>query len=280
MSTRGSHLTGPANPTGRPARFVASKVPEVTVLFWIIKVLTTGMGETASDYLTHRFDPVLTAGVAGVVCLFAFALQFSMRRYVTWVYWFAVVMVSVFGTMVADALHVGFGVPYAVSSAGFAMVLVLVFIAWYACEKTLSIHSIVTRRREVFYWATVLTTFALGTAAGDLTATTLNLGYFGSGVLFALLIAIPAVGCWRFHFNAVFAFWFAYIVTRPLGASFADWVAVPASRGGLDWGTGPVTLALLLMIVACVGYLARTETDVAVPRSATEKTGQPTCTGE
>ncbi|MEP6563291.1 MAG: hypothetical protein ABJD68_19710, partial [Nakamurella sp.] len=223
-----------------------------------------------SDYLTHRFDPVLTAGVAGVVCLIALVLQFSMRRYLAWIYWFAVAMVSVFGTMVADALHVGFGIPYAVSTAGFALMLSVVFIAWYSIEKTLSIHSIFTRRREMFYWAAILTTFAFGTAAGDLTATTVNLGYLGSGLLFAVLIAIPAVGHWRFHLNAVFAFWFAYVLTRPLGASFADWIAVPASRGGLDWGTGPITLVLLLMIVACVGYLASTGQDVATPQTTTE----------
>jgi len=246
---------------------VASKVPEVTVLFWIIKVLTTGMGETASDYLTHRFDPILAAGVAGVVLLVALVLQFSRRRYVTWIYWFAVMMVSVFGTMAADALHIGFGIPYAVSTAVFVVVLAVIFVAWYASEKTLSIHSIVTPRRETFYWATVLATFALGTAAGDLTATTLNLGYLGSGVLFALVIAVPAIGHWRFRLDAVFAFWFAYIMTRPLGASFADWVAVPANRGGLDWGTGPVTLGLLGLIAGCVGYLALTGQDVA-PRPA------------
>ena len=266
-------MPGPTNLTGRltgrGARVVASKVPEVTALFWVIKVLTTGMGETASDYLTHRFDPVIAAGVAAIVLLLALVLQFSTRRYVRWIYWLAVAMVSVFGTMAADALHVGFGVPYAVSSAGFALILVVVFIAWYSSEKTLSIHSIVTRRRETFYWATILTTFAFGTAAGDLTATTLNLGYLGSGVLFGVLIAIPAIGHWRFHLNAVVAFWFAYIVTRPLGASFADWVAVPASRGGLDWGTGLITLVLLLLIVGCVGYLARTGEDVATRQSPT-----------
>ena len=267
-------MPGPTNLTGRPtvrgARVVASKVPEVTALFWIIKVLTTGMGETASDYLTHRFDPVIAAGVAAIVLLLALVLQFSTRRYVTWIYWLAVAMVSVFGTMAADALHVGFGVPYAVSSAGFALILAVVFIAWYSTEKTLSIHSITTRRRETFNWATILTTFAFGTAAGDLTATTLNLGYLGSGVLFAVLIAIPAIGHWRFHLNAVFAFWFAYIVTRPLGASFADWVAVPASRGGLDWGTGLITLVLLLLIVGCVGYLSLSGKDVAAPQAVDE----------
>jgi len=152
------------------------------------------MGEATSDYLVHRFDPVIAVGFAGIVLAAALVLQFRARRYVPWIYWLAVVMVAVFGTMAADVLHIKFGVPYAVSTALFAVVLTVVFVAWHASEKTLSIHSIDTPRREAFYWATVMATFALGTAAGDLTATTLGLGYLTSGVLFAVLIAVPAVG--------------------------------------------------------------------------------------
>jgi uncharacterized membrane-anchored protein len=239
-----------------PLRSGLSKVPEVTVLFWVIKVLSTGMGETTSDYLVKRFDPVIVVGVTGVVLVASLAAQFAVRRYVTVVYWFAIVMVSVFGTMAADVLHVRFGVPYAVSSVLFAVILTVVFAVWYATERTLSIHSITTWRREAFYWATVLTTFALGTATGDLTATTLHLGYLASGVLFAVAIAIPALAHAKLGMNPILAFWFAYVLTRPLGASFADWLGVPPARHGLDLGTGPVSLVLAALIAVLVGYVA------------------------
>jgi uncharacterized membrane-anchored protein len=182
--------------------------------------------------------------------------QLASKRYLPWVYWSTVVMVSVFGTMVADGLHVVLGVPYFASALFFAVVLVAVFAVWYVSEKTLSIHSVRTRRREVFYWATVVVTFALGTAVGDLTATTMGLGYLSSGVVFALVIAVPALGYWKFGLNAVAAFWFAYILTRPLGASFADWLGVSAGRGGLGWGTGPVSVVLAVVIAGLVGFLA------------------------
>jgi uncharacterized membrane-anchored protein len=233
-----------------------SKVPEATLFFWITKVLTTGLGETTSDFLAHRIGPLPAVSIAAAGLLIALVAQFLVRRYVAGVYWLVVAMVSVFGTMAADVLHVGLGVPYLVSTAFFIVALAIVFAAWYAAEKTLSIHSIYTARREAFYWSVVLITFALGTAAGDMTAITLHLGYLASGVLFAVLIAVPAVGYWKFGLNEVFAFWFAYVMTRPLGASFADWIAVPASRGGLGLGTGPVSLALTALVVAFVAYLA------------------------
>jgi uncharacterized membrane-anchored protein len=236
-------------------------VPEVTVLFWVTKVLTTGMGETASDFLVRRIDPFVAVGLGAVAFVVAMALQLRARRYVPWTYWLAVSMVSVFGTMAADVVHIALGVPYAVSTVVFAVVLAAVFVVWYRTEGTLSIHSIRTRRRELFYWLTVLTTFALGTAAGDLTASTMHLGYFASGVLFAVVIAVPAVAHRRLGLDAITAFWFAYIVTRPLGASFADWLGVPPSRRGLDLGTGPVTLTLALVIAVLVGYLTVTHSD-------------------
>jgi uncharacterized membrane-anchored protein len=232
-----------------------SKVPEITVLFWIVKVLTTGMGETTSDFFVLNFHPVIAVIIAFVVFVIALVLQFSMKRYIPAVYWFTVVMVSVFGTMAADVTHIVLGVPYAVSTAAFAVALAAIFVVWFRVEHTLSIHSITTRRREAFYWATVLVTFALGTAVGDLTATTLHLGYLVSGIAFAIVIAIPAVAFRWFRLNAVVAFWFAYIVTRPLGASFADWMGVSRARGGLDWGTGPVSLTLAAIIVVLVGVL-------------------------
>ncbi|SEO60282.1 Uncharacterized membrane-anchored protein [Actinacidiphila rubida] len=233
-----------------------TKVPvRITAWFWLAKVLTTGMGETTSDFLGHALNPAV-AGAIGLLGLAgALLLQFRVQRYSPWIYWLAVVMVSVFGTMAADVVHVVAGVPYAVSTVAFSVLLVVVLTAWYRSEGTLSIHSISTPRRERFYWATVLTTFALGTACGDLTAGTLHLGYFSSGVLFAVAIVVPALAR-LMGLNAVAAFWWAYILTRPLGASFADWMGVPTHRGGLGWGTGPVSLALAALIVVAVGYLA------------------------
>lgn len=247
-------------------RQAPSKVPEVTAYFWITKVLTTGMGEATSDYLVHRMDPVIAVGLGGIALTASLALQFSRRSYVTWIYWLAVVMVAIFGTMAADVVHVRLGVPYVFSTAVFAVTLALIFTAWYAVERTLSVHSICTRRREAFYWATVMATFALGTAAGDMTAATMGLGFLVSGVMFAVIIAVPAVAHWRLGLNAVAAFWFAYIVTRPLGASFADWVSVPAGRGGLAFGWGPVSLGMTVIIACLVGYLAISHKDTAAER--------------
>ena len=244
-----------------------SKVPEVTAYFWIVKGLTTGMGESTSDYLVHRLVPEVAVALGGIGLVVALILQFAARGYVAWRYWLAVAMVGVFGTMAADALHVGAGIPYIASTIFYAVVLAVVFGSWYASERTLSIHSIFTARREGFYWAAVLATFALGTAAGDLTAVTFGLGYFASGLLFAAAIAVPALGYFRFGLNAIVAFWSAYVLTRPLGASFADWLAVSHSRGGLDLGTGPVSLALAALIAAFVAYLAVTRKDAPAPAS-------------
>ncbi|WP_211879571.1 COG4705 family protein [Pseudarthrobacter albicanus] len=244
------------------ARYAASKVPEVSLYFWITKVLTTGMGETTSDFLVTRLDPVIAVALGAAGLAITLVLQFAVRRYVPWIYWSAVVMVSVFGTMAADVLHVGLDVPYAASTALFAVVLAVVFLVWHRTERTLSIHSILTPRREFFYWAAVMTTFALGTAAGDLTAMTLQLGYLPSAVLFAVIIAIPAIGYRRLGLNAVLGFWFAYVTTRPLGASVADWMAVSPARGGLDWGSGPVSLGWAVAILGFVAYLAITGKDV------------------
>lgn len=237
------------------SRASASKVPEVSLLFWVVKILTTGMGETTSDFLVHRFEPEVALSLGFAALLISLALQFSVRRYIPWVYWTAVAMVSVFGTMAADAVHVGLGVPYLASTLFFTVALAVVFLLWHRREKTLSIHSITTRRRESFYWAAVLTTFALGTAAGDLAAYTMGLGYLASGIMFAVAIAVPALAHRRRLIAAIPAFWFAYILTRPLGASFADWTAVSADRGGLDWGTGPVSLVLAAAIAALVALL-------------------------
>ncbi len=246
----------------RPTVRGALRVPEITVYFWVIKALSTAMGESTSDYLVHKLHPIPAVGLGFIGFVAALALQFHMRRYLAWTYWLAVVGVGVFGTMAADVLHVGFGVPYAVSSVLYAVVLAAVFIGWQKTEHTLSIHSIDTDRREAFYWAAVVATFAMGTAIGDLTATTLGLGYLASGFLFAALISIPAIGYWKFRWNPVFSFWFAYVVTRPLGASFADWMGKPQSLGGLGWGNGAVALGLTFIIFCLVAYLAVTRVDV------------------
>lgn len=252
-----------------------SKVPEVTVYFWIVKALTTAVGESTSDFLVHSLVPEIAVVLGGIAFALALYLQLGQDRYVPWAYWLAVAMVGVFGTMAADVLHVGLGVPYAASTIFYAVVLAAVFRAWYLSEGTLSIHSIRTPRRELFYWAAVLATFALGTAAGDLTAVTLGLGYFGSILFFLAIISIPAIGYFRFAMNPILAFWFAYVVTRPVGASVADWLGVSSARGGLALGTGPVSFALAAAIAGLVYYLSKTGKDtpadqagVAVPSSA------------
>ncbi len=240
----------------------ALRVPEITVWFWVIKALSTAMGESTSDYSVHAMNPVVAVllGFCGFVA--ALSLQFWVRRYVAWTYWLAVVGVGVFGTMAADVLHVRFNVPYAASTALYAVVLAAVFITWQRTEKTLSFHTVDTPRREAFYWAAVVATFAMGTALGDLTATTFGLGYFASGLLFACVIAVPALGFWRLGWNAIFSFWFAYVATRPLGASFADWMGKSKTVGGLGWGDGTVALALTIVIFGLVAYLALTRRDV------------------
>jgi uncharacterized membrane-anchored protein len=222
-----------------------------------------------SDYLVHRFDPVVAVALGGIALVGALTLQFSIRRYVPWVYWLTVAMVAVFGTMVADALHIKLGIPYGVSTAFFAAALVVVFTAWQASEKTLSMHSIFTFRREGFYWTTVIVTFALGTAAGDLTATTLHLGYLRSAVVFAVAMAVPAVARWRWQLNEVVAFWSAYIVTRPLGASIADWLGKPHIVGALGFGDGPVALVLAVALGGLIAYLTVTRRQPGSDRTPT-----------
>lgn len=233
------------------------KVPEVTALFWVTKLLTTAMGESTSDYFVKAYNPIFAVAVGTLILLGVVAFQVGKDRYIPWVYWLAVLMVAVVGTMAADVLHKQFGISYVISSLFFAAVLTVVFVVWYRVEGTLSIHSITTMRRELFYWAAVMATFALGTAAGDFTAHTLKLGYFGSAALFAVVILIPALGYRFFHMNEVLAFWFAYILTRPVGASVADWLGKPKYLSGMAFGDGPVSLAFGVLIVACVAVMTR-----------------------
>jgi uncharacterized membrane-anchored protein len=248
---------------GAGARVAVTKVPEIMAWFWIAKVASTGMGEATADWLYFRYGTFLTGSVGAILLVGALALQFRSRRYNTWIYWLAVVAVSVTGTMAADGLHIVVGLPYTVTTALYAAILAVIFVVWYRTEGTLSIHSITTVRREAFYWAAVMATFALGTALGDLTAFTMRIGFFSSAVLFLVVIAIPAVAHRWLGMNSVLAFWFAYTVTRPLGASIADWLGVPAALGGLDWGRGVVAMILTVPILIAVGYMAVTHVDVA-----------------
>jgi uncharacterized membrane-anchored protein len=243
---------------------LAAKVPEITALFWVLKILTTGMGEAMSDFLGRVSVPL--AGAIGIFGLgYAMRLQLRTREYRAPAYWFAVMMVAVFGTMAADGVHIGVNAPYAATTILYGVILAAVFFIWYRSEGTLSIHSITTRRRELYYWAAVLASFALGTAAGDLTAISLNLGFLPSALLFAAVIAIPAVAWWRFNLNPIVAFWAAYIVTRPLGASFADWFGKPPSRSGLGLGDGAVSGIALVVFIALVAYVAATKRDIQLP---------------
>ncbi|MFE9422614.1 hypothetical protein ACFYNO_06595 [Kitasatospora sp. NPDC006697] len=244
----------PSEPVA-PGRQLLSKVPEVTVLFWMAKVLTTGMGETTSDYLANSMDPVIAVAIGGLGLAVALVLQFRVKQYVPWVYWLAIVMVSVFGTMAADGLHVVVGVPYAVSAPLFLVVLAVVFTWWRRSEGTLDIHSVRTVRRELFYWAAVLATFAMGTAVGDLAAHSGGLGYLEAGLVFTAAIAVPALAYWKLRMNEVLAFWIAYVLTRPLGASFADWLGAPKEHHGLAFGYGQVSAALTVVIVLVVAVL-------------------------
>jgi len=265
---------------------VLSKVPEATAFFWLIKILTTGTGETASDFIGNSATPILLALVAvtAIALVTALVLQFKAGRYVAPIYWFAIAMISVVGTMLSDGSRIALGISFLASTISFVVALVVVFTLWYRREGTLSIHSIYTRPREIFYWCAVVATFALGTSAGDWTAMSLNLGFLGSGLMFIGIILVPLAAYKVFGLNPVPAFWMAYVTTRPLGASFADWMAVEKDRGGLGWGTGPVTLVLSVVILTLVGWLTWTgrdlveSLDVELDPNTLPRAGRPTST--
>jgi uncharacterized membrane-anchored protein len=245
-------------------RQAAVRVPAVTVTFWITMGLTAGMAESGSDSLVHRLAPVAAVVISGIALLAALVLQFAAGRYVPWIYWLALALVGLFGAVAANAVQVGLGVPPRVSAAFLACLLAILFAFWRATETTVSIHSIYTTRREVFYWAVVMDIFALGTAAGDLTAVRLHLGYLSSAVLFAIVVAVPAAARRAFGLNSILAFWLAYIVTRLLGASLADWMGLSHAAGGLDVGAGPVSLALVVLIAGFVAYMTDNPTSEGV----------------
>ncbi|WP_330461213.1 hypothetical protein OIB37_32715 [Streptomyces sp. NBC_00820] len=254
---------GPTVPSsGRRSRW--NKVPEVTVYFWVIKVLCTTVGETAADLLNEKAGLGLTGVSVLMSALLAVVLvaQFRTRSYRAGVYWLAVALISVVGTLISDNLTDNLGVPLETSTAVFAVLLTIVFAVWYRRERTLSIHHIDTTGRESFYWLAVLSTFALGTAAGDLVSERMALGYWLSAVLFALAIGAVAVAHFRLGLNAVWSFWIAYILTRPLGASIGDYLSQPTGDGGLGLGTVVTSVLFLAVILGLVVYLVVTRKDV------------------
>jgi uncharacterized membrane-anchored protein len=243
-----------------PAFSGVPKVPAVKPYFWVVKLLTTAMGEAVSDYLVNDVNKYLAVVVGFVVFAAAITWQFRTPGYRTWPYWSAVAMVAVFGTMCADVLHIVIGLPYLVSATFYAVCLAVTFVTWYRSEGTLDIHSIVTRRREVFYWLAVIFTFAMGTALGDLFATTFHLGYLASAFAFTALICLPVVA-WRLGVNPVATFWVAYVLTRPIGASFADFFGMPRDISGAGYGHGAVSLVTMVLVVASFMYMSRSEID-------------------
>src|SRR5256885_1459541 len=245
-------------------RRMLNKVPEVTFYFWVIKIMCTTVGETAADYLNVNlgFGLTNTTVVAGILLIGLLAVQFGLKRYVAPVYWMAVVVISVFGTLITDNLTDRYKVPLTTSTTIFAIVLAIVFAVWYGFERTLSIHTIVTTRREAFYWLAILFTFALGTAAGDLTAEKFSLGYGPSIFIFGGLIAVVTAGFYLRRINAVLAFWLAYILARPLGAPVGDFMSQHSKRyGGLGLGTTGTSYIFLGCILALVAYLTVTKRD-------------------
>jgi uncharacterized membrane-anchored protein len=242
-------------------RALLNKVPEVTLLFWIVKIMSTTVGETVADFLATTLNLGLTGTtwVMAALLIAALIVQFRQRRYVPAAYWVTVVLISVFGTLVTDNLTDNLGVELGITTVIFAVALTIVFIAWFLTERTLSIHSITSRRREAFYWLAILLTFALGTAGGDLFSEGLNLGYLLSGVIFATVIAAVTVAHVAFKLNAVFAFWAAYVLTRPFGAAFGDLLSQPTDAGGLGLGTTLTSAGFLVIIVIIVIVLAKQE---------------------
>jgi uncharacterized membrane-anchored protein len=248
---------------GRPFRRFLSKVPEITVFFWIIKVLATTVGETFADLLsdTLGLGLTITTVVMTLALLVALGFQFRAQRYIPGLYWLVVVLISIVGTLITDNLVDNIGVPLEATTVFFAVALALTFAAWYRAERSLSIHTIDTPRREGFYWLAILFTFALGTAAGDLTAEKLGLGYAVATTMFAVLIAAVAVAHLRFGLNAVLAFWIAYVLSRPLGASLGDLLSQSRDDGGLGLGTVATSLVFLATILGVVSYLAVSRRD-------------------
>jgi uncharacterized membrane-anchored protein len=246
------------------SEIMLSKVPEITILFWIIKILCTTVGETAADYLNMNlnFGLTVTTYIMSALLVAALLVQLRTKRYIPGVYWLVVVLVSVVGTLITDNLTDTLGVPLVASTIVFGIVLAGIFALWHKSEKTLSIHTIYTTKRELFYWAAILFTFALGTAVGDLVAERFSVGYLVSALLFGALIAAIVAARYQFKIGAVLAFWAAYILTRPLGASFGDFLSQPHDIGGLNLGVVGTSFIFLGLILGLVLYLSRTKKDL------------------
>jgi uncharacterized membrane-anchored protein len=256
LSNNSSDAQTPHVGPGAWTRTLLNKVPEITVLFWVVKILSTTVGETAADFLNENVGLGLSATTALMAGLLAIVLvvQFSVRRYIPAIYWLAVVLISVVGTLFSDNLVDNFGVSLWTTTAIFGAGLVVSFVAWYRSERTLSIHSIVTRRREAFYWLAILFTFALGTSAGDLIAEKLAVGYLPSAFIFGGVIALITAAYYGFKLDSVLAFWAAYVVTRPFGASMGDFLTASTKDGGLGLGTNGTSAIFVAIIIACVGW--------------------------
>jgi uncharacterized membrane-anchored protein len=240
---------------------VAAKVPEVIIWFWVAKILTTAGGEATSDYL-KTWGNIKGGATEVLVFVVGVLWQFSTRRYQAFSYWFLAFAIAIFGTGVSDFLHLDVHIPYLGTTLLWAVILAAVFVLWQKSEGTLSIHSIVTQRREAFYWATVFATFALGTALGDFTASSLHLGYLASGILFSVLILVPAVATGYLGFNRIAGFWAAYVLTRPLGASYADYISKSQALSGINFGDGQTALVFFGAVFVLVAYLAISRVDI------------------
>jgi uncharacterized membrane-anchored protein len=245
-------------------KVMLNKVPEITMFFWIIKILCTTVGETGADFLNTKLNLGLdgVTAIIGTMLVVTLIFQFKSKKYVPGIYWLAVVLISIVGTLITDNLTDTLGIPLMYTTIIFTIMLSIVFAVWYKKEKTLSIHTIITTRREVFYWLAILFTFALGTAAGDLLAEIINLGYMLSAIIFAVLIATVAISHFVFKVNTILAFWITYILTRPLGASIGDYLSQDLDNGGLGLGTVITSMIFLATILATVIYLTVTKKDV------------------
>jgi uncharacterized membrane-anchored protein len=267
--------------TGSLGRKMLNKVPEITVYFWLIKVLCTTVGETFADNLNENLGLGLsgTSYIMGALLIGVLVFQFRAKRYVPGIYWLAVVLISVVGTLVSDNLVDNYGVTLETTTILFSAILIAVFASWYAVERTLSVHTIFTTRREAFYWLTILFTFALGTSAGDFLSEQLELGYLAALGIFAGAIVVVAALHFGLRLNAILSFWLAYILTRPLGASIGDYLASPTEEGGLGLGTNVTSIIFLSAILALVVYLAISKRDV-IPTGAAAEADELSAEGE
>lgn len=265
----------PQIPVNRNPAPVYNRVPKVTVDFWLIKLLAVTVGETAADFLSMNFGLGLsnTSWLMSGFLVAALVLQFAQKKYVPWIYWLTVVLVSIVGTLITDNLVDNLGVSLETTTIAFSIALLATFIVWYSFEKTLSIHTIYTTRREAFYWLAILFTFALGTAAGDLAAEGLGLGYLQAGLIYGAIISIITFAYYVLKMNGILAFWLAYIVTRPVGASFGDLLSQPVSNGGLGFGTVITSALFLACIVGAIVYMAVTrDGEETVPDAVGDET--------